>query len=292
MPPAIFNLRTGEASRPTFSFGGADSRESAVGTPRSEATDSSDEIERDLGDARRDARVPVGVTAHSFTDHNEVIGTLRNLSLGGALLVTPGPVAPATGTGLEVAFRLPTGPQLRLSSSVRWSRTDDPEAHSSSGIQFLNVSGPNRSYLEHYIELVAANGSDDPVRTEVLPKYRISFDAAGRVQAMLGGMLTRDEAHAFASLLKQRMSARKMSRMHFAFDVRRLSVCNQDVIQELKGCFDLFAQHPEIFGFLIGNKSLALTQLVRAARDAGIADHVFCVNESEDAYRIWDQMEG
>jgi len=109
---------------------------------------------------------------------------------------------------------------------------------------------------------------------------------------MLGGMLSREEAQAFASLLKQRMNARKNARMHIAFDVRRLCVCNQDVLLELRCCFELMAQCTEVVGLLIGDKSLALTQLVRAAREAGIADHVFCVNEPEDACRIWGQMDG
>ena len=82
------------------------------------------------------------------------------------------------------------------------------------------------------------------------------------------------------------------SRMHIAFDVRRLCVCNQDVLLELRYCFELMAQCTEVVGLLIGDKSLALTQLVRAAREAGIADHVFCVNEPEDACRIWGQMDG
>lgn len=196
------------------------------------------------------------------------------------------------GSGLEVSFRLPTGPQLRLGSTVRWAEDDRETGTASCGLQFLPLSGPNRSYLEHYVELAASSAPCEPVRAEIQSKYRLAFDSAGRAQAMLGGMLSREEASAFGAQLKQRLSARKAERLQFAFDVRRLSVCSQDVVVELRRCFELFAHKPEVFGLLIGSKSLALTQLVRASRDAGLADHIFCVNEPEEAARIWAQMEG
>ncbi len=245
------------------------------------------EVER-----RRDARVALGVAARAQRQKEEMVGTLENLSISGAHLRTQGTAVPPAGAGLEVTFRLPTGPQLRLSSTVRWSSRDDVADQSSCGLQFLEVSGANRAYLEHYVELAAASAGVEGVRAEVVHKYQLSFDASGRAQAILGGMLSREEAQAFSKLLKERIAPRKSGRVHFAIDARRLSVCSQDVVLELRGCFDLIAQSPEVVGLLIGNKSLALTQLVRAARDAGIADHVFCVNEPEEACRIWDKMDG
>lgn len=289
VPPNSASHRAAEVSRLTATESGLAPDGSSSPSLSSELDAVSEEF---LADPRRDGRVSLGVPARAQADHTDVVGSLKNVSISGALLVTRCSTLPPVGTGLEVAFRLPTGPQLRLASTVRWNRDDDPKGDFCCGLQFMNVSGPNRSYLDHYVELTASTAGEESLRAEVQCKYRLTFDAAGRAQAMLGGMLTREEAQAFATLLKQRLATRRNPRMHFAFDVRRLSVCNQDVLLELKRCFELFAQRPDVFGFLIGNKSLALTQLVRAARDAGIADHVFCVNEPEDACRIWDQMEG
>lgn len=290
MPPNSVSHRAAEVSRLTATASGPEQDGSSSASLSSSELDS--EQDDFHADPRRDARVSLGVGARAHAEHADVVGSLKNVSTSGALLVTRCPSLPPVGTGLEVAFRLPTGPQMRLASTVRWNRDDDPKGDFCCGLQFMNVSGPNRSYLDHYVELAASTAGEESLRAEVQCKYRLTFDAAGRAQAMLGGMLTREEAQAFSSLLKQRLSTRRNARMHFAFDVRRLSVCNQEVLLELRRCFELFAQRPDVFGFLIGNKSLALTQLVRAARDAGIADHVFCVNEPEDAGRIWDQMEG
>lgn len=250
------------------------------------------DAERDPPEARRAGRVALGVPTQVFGESAEIVGALEDVSVDGAKLVVPGGSPPSTGSGLEVAFRLPTGPQMRLAANVRWARADDPAGHSSCGIQFVGLSGPNRSYLEHFVELAATSACDRTVRAEVLSKFRLSFDAGGRAQVALGGMLTRDEAQAFCALVKQRMGARKNAPAQFVVDVRRLSVCNQDVVVELRKCFELFAHRPDVLGLLIGQKSLAVTQLVRAARDAGIADSFFCVNTPEEAALICEQMEG
>jgi len=122
--------------------------------------------------------VGLGVPVRAQGDQRELAGTLQNVSISGALLVTPRDAVPAVGSGLEVTFRLPTGPQLRLSSTVRWSRTDEPMGQSSCGLQFLNVSGPNRAYLEHYVELAATDAGEENICAEVQQKYQLSFDAA------------------------------------------------------------------------------------------------------------------
>lgn len=281
--------RDAEVGKLTASAAKGDVGESAVEGGRAGRDTAGDDTELE---PRRSGRVQIGVPAQAACEGADLVGVLKDISTDGAMLVVPGPTAPSNGSGLEVAFRLPTGPQLRLSANVRWSRSDDPTGYSSCGMQFLNVSGPNRSYLQHFVELAASTATEGTVRAEVLSKYRLSFDAAGRAQVMLGGMLTRDEAQSLCALVKQRMSSRKNAPAHFTVDVRRLSVCNQEVVLELRHCFEIFAQRADVFGLLVGHKSLALTQLVRAAREAGIADNVFCVNTPEEAIQICEQMEG
>lgn len=241
--------------------------------------------------AREYPRVPIR-SAGSGRSQNQVLdGSVRNVSLGGALFLVPGEVTVPSGTGLEITFRLPAGEQLRIHATVRWSKPGTPAGWCSLGLQFQTLTGPQKSYIEHYVETVAAAGVESAVKAEAHEKYRIAFDAAGRLRMMLAGLVTPDEAKSFRDTVSGRLEARKPPRVHFEVDARGLSVCCPATVAHIRDCFSLLASKSEVFGLFVGSNSLATVQLLRIAREAGLADAIFSVNEVEEADRIWQQLE-
>jgi hypothetical protein len=222
-----------------------------------------------------------------------ITGELGNISLGGALFISPVPLELSVGTGVEVSFRLPAGLSVRTPAIVRWRRPHGPSGELHVGLEFASLSPTNRSFLESYVDSVCAvTETERPtVGARVVTKYAVGWDEAGRLNITLAGLICRNEARAVADLVRESVARPPDGPLRFQLDVRSLSVCSQEVTVELRGCFDALRDKGEVFGLLVGERSLAHTQVMRSVREMGFADAIFCADDLTQASEIWRQME-
>ena len=97
---------------------------------------------------RIETNVPVALTAHG----EEVAGTLRNISRGGAFVETGVPLACADEIGLR--FRLPESPiVITPSAEVVWCRSgcDSRQITDGAGLRFVEMDGVSVRTLDDYV---------------------------------------------------------------------------------------------------------------------------------------------
>lgn len=113
---------------------------------------------------RIDTDVPVTVTSQG----EEVSGTVRNLSRGGAFIETESPLIRADEVGLR--FRLPESPaMLAPSAEVVWCRArgESDGATDGAGLRFVEIDGPSVRTLDDYVyERSTPLSGDGAVRPE------------------------------------------------------------------------------------------------------------------------------
>jgi hypothetical protein len=243
---------------------------------------------------RQNPRVDFEGVAVIEAPEGTISGELRNISLGGALFVSPVLLELSPGTGVEVSFRLPAGLSVRTAATLRWARVDDASGAGHFGLEFTALSATNRAFLENYVESVTSQPTTEPppVGAQVVTKYAVQWDEAGRLIITLAGLICRNEALELAQLVRETLDESPQERVRFQLDVRTLCVCAQDVTLELRRCFEALCERGEAFGLLVGARSLAHTQVMRSVRELGLADAVFCADDLSQASVIWRQLEG
>ena len=110
---------------------------------------------------RIETNVPVTVTANG----EDVAGTVRNISRGGAFVETDMPLACAEEVGLR--FRLPESQvMLAPSAEVVWSRNryESQQIADGAGLRFVEIDGPSVRSLDEYVyeRTTSAEGAFNP----------------------------------------------------------------------------------------------------------------------------------
>lgn len=221
----------------------------------------------EAGERRRHPRIPVELQA-AVGDRR---GSIADLSLGGARLVTFDPMP--VGTGLELELFV-SGMVMHLRAQAIRRHEIEPELFDI-GLEFYDLDATQRTLLEACLDSKAA----DMEIAKLRELYRVEIEDSV-LTLKLAGYFRDADGHRLRQCVAEELEATRgdLTILVEALDHRCCAPSCQGIIVE---CFGLFNQRGVVAGALVCQlEGLSRVQLCRAVRDASLGD-TFMVFDSD-----------
>lgn len=232
-------------------------------------------------DMRTDAEIGVGGSASR--------AQVLNVSEAGAFVAVNGECRDVTGEVLRLTFKLPGGPELRVTGRVRWCRgrpnEDGPAGY---GVEFAELDERQREVLAAY----AATRRDTPTRLSagVANAYRVSAGPR-QIRIELDGYLNPQESRTLAGDVRRGVESMVDRPVLAHIDARRFRPCPESSLPILRETFRSLGRCGPILGVLLGPRSVGMLQLKRLAREAGVGNALAAFEDEQEASSFWRQLE-
>ncbi|UJR87054.1 hypothetical protein [Sandaracinus amylolyticus] len=210
-------------------------------------------------------------------------GELAGLTSSGATLVLPAPRRLARGSGLDVSLQLAEGGAISARAVVRSCRAGGVDEPMLAELDLAHSDCATPSFL-------ARRRRGAPLSAALKLKYAVHPDAHGRLAIVLAGVVRADEAQDVLELVRRALASDDRGRGLVELDVRELRVCSAEVLGAFRESLVLLARRG-VLGVLLGPASLAQSQLVRSARETGMAEMLLGANDRAEADALWKAID-
>lgn len=238
---------------------------------------------------RTAVRAPANTQVRVDGNDATYTGRLRNVSTGGAFIRVSLHELPTVGEGIRVRFRLPGQLELDLYGKVRWRREcATTEGSIGFGVEFCGLGRTEQKAIMRYVEQQDDSAPSVPVI--VTEKYAVQSEG-NTLRVWLSGALELAESRDLSRIVMNAVAQNQGKDLLVFIDGSRVLPCSEGSLQEMRWWMQQLTRCRSVAGVLVANNSIAMLQLRRLAREAGVGDLLVSFENSTEAEIFWQEIE-
>lgn len=240
---------------------------------------------------RSHPRAPLSSQASICVGPVENTGLIVDISEGGAFVAIENPSSVSLNDGLRLRFSLPGSVALSVFAKVQWVREeaagDKPKGI---GVLFIGLGRTERQTIAKLVQQNEVQQSGPDVAVRVSRKYTVQI-TDDTLWIRLNGYLSAEECQGLCDIMGEQIDRLEGQILLTLLDATHFSACPEESLPFLRKCLAKLGGRGPSFSVMIGTGSVAMLQMRRLAREAGVADSIACFENENEALPFWQQIQ-
>lgn len=215
---------------------------------------------------------------------------IRKLTAREALVLTDMP-CPGHGQCVRLDFRMPDGAELSLCAMARPRDVAEVAGRRDVELHFVGLEPTEQTALAQHLEAGRLRPPAVGLEAQIAEMFLVETEGE-TISIRLSGVLRRVDSEELLAQIREQLAPRRAGRMLAYIDASNLHPCPEDSLYGLRACLAFFLRHEPFYAVAVIRNAIAMLQVRRLAREAGIAHYMACFEDESDAMTFWNEIRG